>query len=60
MVLIFLTILQLINLHTLLLFVLHIYRKNWMSIIKALIEKRSVDVNLVNSDGDSLLHVACQ
>ena len=35
------------------------YRKNWLSVVKALIEKRNVDVNSVDSDGDSPLHVAC-
>ena len=36
------------------------YRKNWLSVVKTLIEKRNVDVNSVDSDGRSPLHVACQ
>ena len=36
------------------------YRKNWVSVVKALIEKRNVDVNSVDSDGRIPLHVACQ
>ena len=36
------------------------YRKNMLSVVKALIEKRNVDANSVDSDGRSLLHVACQ
>ena len=36
------------------------YRKNWISIVNVLIEKQNVDVNSLNSDGDSPLHVACQ
>ena len=36
------------------------YSENWLSVVKALIEKRNVDVNSVGSDGRSLLHEACQ
>ena len=36
------------------------YRKNWLSVVKTLIEKRNVHVNSVGSNGRSLLHEACQ
>ena len=36
------------------------YRKNWLSIVKVLIEKRNVDVNSVDSGCRSLLHEACR
>ena len=36
------------------------YRMDWLSVIKALIKKRKVDVKSVDSDGRSLLHIACQ
>ena len=58
MVLIFLTKLQLISLHTLC-NVYTPYRRNWLSVVKALIEKQNVDVNSVDSDGYSPLHKAC-
>ena len=40
--------------------IMDLYRKNWLSVVKALIEKRNVDVNSVDSVGRSLLHVACR
>ena len=36
------------------------YRKNWLSTVKTLIKKRNVDVNSVDSDGDSALHKVCR
>ena len=36
------------------------YRNNWLSTVKTLIENRNVDVNSVDSYGDSALHIACR
>ena len=37
-----------------------LYRKNWLSVVTALIERRDVNVNYSNKPGENPLHIACR
>ena len=37
-----------------------LYRENWLDVVTALIERRDIDVNCLNKQGESPLHTACR
>ena len=37
-----------------------LYRENWLRVVTALTERRDVNVNYSNNQGETPLHIACQ